>query len=280
MGRVAGLQLVAELGWPLPSSPARLAWRRPGLGLLWCLKLAPLELWSLLYSWVANQVSAAVRLIPSDQPRASASAARAAPWRAGRRADGRLIRRSLWERGRWIGLAQARPTRSSTQGWSAAETPSFCRARLQTPESAVRKSAAAWTQGPAPTTRNPVKPLKDSSMSKLRVGVPGPRGLRQNSSASRLSATAGSGARKRAWQSPQVRLPLNDNLYTQEEPSSSPALGLHWEARADSGGENRARVMAPPHRIREDSSINSGAPRTTVAHAQEQAILRDADSLR
>jgi len=59
MGRSL-LQLVAELGWPLPSSPApRLAWPRPGLGLAWCLSWASWSCWRPnLYSWVANQVSA------------------------------------------------------------------------------------------------------------------------------------------------------------------------------------------------------------------------------
>lgn len=65
MGRSL-LQLLCELGWPLPEGatlalgwPAAWAWA--GL----CFEIAPVELTAAyLYGWIANQVSAAVRLIP------------------------------------------------------------------------------------------------------------------------------------------------------------------------------------------------------------------------
>jgi urease accessory protein len=58
------LQLLSDLGWPLPA-PLALSW--PGAW-AWagvCLKLEPLVvIEGFLYSWVANQLSAAVRLVP------------------------------------------------------------------------------------------------------------------------------------------------------------------------------------------------------------------------
>ena len=63
MGRSL-VQLLADLGWPLPESVAiswPSAWAWAGL----CLELEPLAvIEGYLYSWVANQLSAAVRLIP------------------------------------------------------------------------------------------------------------------------------------------------------------------------------------------------------------------------
>jgi urease accessory protein len=63
------LQLLAELGWPLPrlaGRPApRLAWPAAWAWAGLCLELDPLELVeAFLFSWVANQLSAAVRLVP------------------------------------------------------------------------------------------------------------------------------------------------------------------------------------------------------------------------
>jgi urease accessory protein len=58
------LQLLADLGWPLPLAtplawPAAFAWA--GI----CLEISPAELVeAYLYGWVANQLSAAVRLVP------------------------------------------------------------------------------------------------------------------------------------------------------------------------------------------------------------------------
>ena len=58
------LQLLADLGWPLPQ-PERLAWPAAfaWAGLSLGIDAAPL-LEAYLYSWTANQLSAAVRLIP------------------------------------------------------------------------------------------------------------------------------------------------------------------------------------------------------------------------
>jgi len=63
------LELVAELGWPLPPPPAspppRLGWPAAWAWAGLCLELEPLELVEgFLFSWVANQLSAAVRLVP------------------------------------------------------------------------------------------------------------------------------------------------------------------------------------------------------------------------
>ena len=63
------LQLLAELGWPLPRMAGRpeprLAWPAAWAWAGLCLELDPLELVeAFLFSWVANQLSAAVRLVP------------------------------------------------------------------------------------------------------------------------------------------------------------------------------------------------------------------------
>ncbi|MCT0198913.1 urease accessory protein UreF [Synechococcus sp. CS-1325] len=64
------LQLLGELGWPLPGNghairPARLGWPAAWAWAGLCLELELEELVeAYLYGWVANQVSAAVRLIP------------------------------------------------------------------------------------------------------------------------------------------------------------------------------------------------------------------------
>jgi urease accessory protein len=69
MGRSL-LQLLAELGWPLPGSDEAEPIRRLGWPAAWawaglCLEIGLQELVeAYLYGWVANQVSAAVRLIP------------------------------------------------------------------------------------------------------------------------------------------------------------------------------------------------------------------------
>jgi len=108
MGRSL-LQLVAELGWPLPSSPApRLAWPAAWAWAGLVLELGQLELLeAYLYSWVANQVSAAVRLIPLGPTQGQRlQLALAAP--LARRA-GELIGvdpRSLWSGGVGLGMAQ------------------------------------------------------------------------------------------------------------------------------------------------------------------------------
>lgn len=64
------LQLLADLGWPLPqpepgAAPPRLAWPAAFAWAALCLEIASPELEeAYLYGWVANQISAAVRLVP------------------------------------------------------------------------------------------------------------------------------------------------------------------------------------------------------------------------
>lgn len=63
MGRSL-LQLLAELGWPLPT-PLTLGWPGAWAWAGLCLELEPLVvIEGYLYGWVANQLSAAVRLVP------------------------------------------------------------------------------------------------------------------------------------------------------------------------------------------------------------------------
>lgn len=58
------LQLLADLGWSLPE-PTPLAWPAAFAWAGFCLEIAPAELVeAFLYGWVANQLSAAVRLVP------------------------------------------------------------------------------------------------------------------------------------------------------------------------------------------------------------------------
>ena len=64
MGRSL-LQLLADLGWPLPGGVVDLSWPVAWCWAGHCLGLEPLALREgYLYSWVANQLSAAVRLVP------------------------------------------------------------------------------------------------------------------------------------------------------------------------------------------------------------------------
>ncbi|MEB3255019.1 MAG: urease accessory UreF family protein [Synechococcaceae cyanobacterium] len=64
MGRSL-LQLLANLGWPLPRPGAELAWTGAWAWAGLCLELEPQALVeAYLYSWCANQISAAVRLVP------------------------------------------------------------------------------------------------------------------------------------------------------------------------------------------------------------------------
>jgi urease accessory protein len=59
------LQLLADLGWPLPSGLSPLAWPAAFAWAAVCLEItSPALEEAYLYGWVANQISAAVRLVP------------------------------------------------------------------------------------------------------------------------------------------------------------------------------------------------------------------------
>ena len=101
------LQLLADLGWPLPQAtslawPAAFAWA--GLSL----EIAPLELVeAYLYGWVANQLSAALRLVPLGPTQAQRLQLRLAPLLAEQAAQ--LLAsepEQLWSGGVGAGLAQ------------------------------------------------------------------------------------------------------------------------------------------------------------------------------
>lgn len=58
-------QLLADLGWPLPPQAPRLSWPAAFAWAGHCLQLPPeAVVEAYLYSWMANQLSAAVRLVP------------------------------------------------------------------------------------------------------------------------------------------------------------------------------------------------------------------------
>ena len=64
MGRSL-LQLLVELGWPLPDGALDLSWPAAWCWAGCCLGVEPQALrQGYLFSWVANQISAAVRLVP------------------------------------------------------------------------------------------------------------------------------------------------------------------------------------------------------------------------
>jgi urease accessory protein len=111
------LQLLADLGWPLPSQgsppqsgqpPAPLAWPAAFAWAGLCLEIGPLELVeAYLYGWVANQLSAAVRLVPLGPTAAQRLQLALAPAIAAR--AGQLLAadpRALWSGGVGAALAQ------------------------------------------------------------------------------------------------------------------------------------------------------------------------------
>jgi urease accessory protein len=101
------LQLLADLGSPLPGAVA-LAWPGAFAWAALCLETASPELEeAYLYSWVANQISAAVRLVPLGPTQGQRLQLNLAPLiaeRAGQLA--RLDPRELWNGGIGAGLAQ------------------------------------------------------------------------------------------------------------------------------------------------------------------------------
>ena len=101
------LQLLADLGWPLPLAtplawPAAFAWA--GL----CLEISPAEMVeAYLYGWVANQLSAALRLVPLGPTQAQRLQLRLAPLLADQAAQ--LVATEperLWSGGVGAALAQ------------------------------------------------------------------------------------------------------------------------------------------------------------------------------
>lgn len=101
------LQLLADLGWPLPLAtplawPAAFAWA--GL----CLQIAPLELVeAYLYGWVANQLSASLRLVPLGPTQAQRLQLRLAPLLSEQAAQLLASQpEQLWSGGVGAGLAQ------------------------------------------------------------------------------------------------------------------------------------------------------------------------------
>jgi len=109
------LQLLADLGWPLPEPepgaalptlawPAAFAWA--GL----CLEIGSPELEeAYLYGWTANQISAAVRLVPLGATEGQRLQLQLAPLIAERAAElAATDPRELWSGGVGAGLAQLR----------------------------------------------------------------------------------------------------------------------------------------------------------------------------
>jgi urease accessory protein len=103
------IQLLADLGWPLPAAmplawPAAFAWA--GL----CLEIGSPQLEeAYLYGWTANQISAAVRLVPLGATEGQRLQLQLAPLIAERAAVLAAAEpRSLWSGGVGAGLAQLR----------------------------------------------------------------------------------------------------------------------------------------------------------------------------
>ena len=116
------LRLLADLGWPLPAGaptatpagppppigPGGLAWPAAWAWAGVCLDLPPAELVeAYLYSWVANQISAAVRLVPLGTTQGQRLQLALAPLLAERaKALATSDPRRLWSGGVGAGLAQ------------------------------------------------------------------------------------------------------------------------------------------------------------------------------
>jgi urease accessory protein len=113
------LQLLADLGWPLPAAVAeasgqgcrpRLAWPAAFAWAGLCLEIGSPELEeAYLYGWTANQISAAVRLVPLGATEGQRLQLQLAPLIAERAAMlASAEPRSLWSGGVGAGLAQLR----------------------------------------------------------------------------------------------------------------------------------------------------------------------------
>lgn len=113
------LQLLADLGWPLPAGAAdapvpttchQLAWPAAFAWAGLCLEIGSPELEeAYLYGWTANQISAAVRLVPLGATEGQRLQLQLAPLIAERAAVlAAADPRSLWSGGVGAGLAQLR----------------------------------------------------------------------------------------------------------------------------------------------------------------------------
>ena len=101
------LLLLADLGWPLPGGAA-LAWPAAFAWAALCLELGSPDLEeAYLYSWVANQISAAVRLVPLGPTHGQRLQLALAPLIAEQAAElSSSDPRQLWNGGIGAGLAQ------------------------------------------------------------------------------------------------------------------------------------------------------------------------------
>ncbi len=109
------LQLLADLGWPLPerepgAAPPTLAWPAAFAWAGLCLEIGSPELEeAYLYGWTANQISAAVRLVPLGATEGQRLQLQLAPLIAERAAElAAADPRELWSGGVGAGLAQLR----------------------------------------------------------------------------------------------------------------------------------------------------------------------------
>lgn len=101
-------QLLADLGWPLP--PPALAWPVAFAWACLCLEIgSPLSEEAYLYGWMANQISAAVRLVPLGPTEGQRLQLQLAPLLA-ERAEALAVAdpHQLWSAGVGAGLAQLR----------------------------------------------------------------------------------------------------------------------------------------------------------------------------
>ena len=101
-------ELLADLGWPLPAGVPSLAWPAAWAWAGVCLQLDPRELVeAFLYSWVAGQLSAAVRLVPLGPTQAQGLQLALAPLVARRALElAGADPTCLWTGGVGAGLAQ------------------------------------------------------------------------------------------------------------------------------------------------------------------------------
>ena len=101
------LQLLADLGWPLPE-PIPLSWPAAWAWAGLCLELEPIELVeAYLHGWVVNQLSAALRLVPLGPTEAQRLQLALAPLLAARAQElSQRDPRSLWSGGVGASLAQ------------------------------------------------------------------------------------------------------------------------------------------------------------------------------